>query len=72
MVFSKEMGTAASECAICLSEFVEGDGIRVLPACNHVFHVKCVEKWLALRCSCPTCRCSTVISVTTNGSVENV
>ena len=62
VAFSKEMelAGAAAECAICLCEFEEGEGIRVLPACSHGFHVTCVERWLAVRCSCPTCRCSTI------------
>ncbi|WOL07021.1 RING-H2 finger protein ATL74-like [Canna indica] len=44
------------ECAICLAELVEGDRVRVLPACSHGFHAQCVEMWLAGRSSCPTCR----------------
>ncbi|XP_008791679.1 RING-H2 finger protein ATL79-like [Phoenix dactylifera] len=47
---------AEAECAICLAEFAEGEHVRVLPACNHGFHVKCVQAWLASRPSCPTCR----------------
>ncbi|KAG1354522.1 RING-H2 finger protein ATL79-like [Cocos nucifera] len=47
---------AEAECAICLAEFAEGERVRVLPACNHGFHVKCVQAWLASRPSCPTCR----------------
>lgn len=50
---------AAAECAICLTEFVEGERVRVLPACNHGFHVKCVQAWLATSSSCPTCRTPT-------------
>ncbi|GMJ14994.1 hypothetical protein HRI_005168600 [Hibiscus trionum] len=46
------------ECAICLSEFVEGDGIQVLAKCKHGFHVQCIQRWLASNSSCPTCRCS--------------
>ncbi|WOK98078.1 RING-H2 finger protein ATL79-like [Canna indica] len=49
-------GAGAPECAICLTEFVEGDAVSVLPACSHGFHVRCVEQWLAERSSCPTCR----------------
>ncbi|RWW02342.1 hypothetical protein BHE74_00007631 [Ensete ventricosum] len=45
-----------TECAICLAEFCEGDAVRVLPACNHGFHVRCIDRWLAARSSCPTCR----------------
>lgn len=48
----------APECAICLSEFAEGERVRVMPACNHGFHVKCVEAWLVTKSSCPTCRTS--------------
>ncbi|RRT36594.1 hypothetical protein B296_00052652, partial [Ensete ventricosum] len=47
---------AEAECAICLTEFVEGDAVRVLPACSHGFHVRCIDRWLARRSSCPTCR----------------
>nr|UPT48770.1 pentatricopeptide repeat protein AaPPR775 [Agave angustifolia] len=69
--FSKGMGLAGSgaECAICLSEFEEGEGIRVLPACRHGFHVRCVERWLAVRRSCPTCR-STASSSSSSSLLE--
>uniref|UniRef100_A0A8I6XI55 RING-type domain-containing protein n=2 Tax=Hordeum vulgare subsp. vulgare TaxID=112509 RepID=A0A8I6XI55_HORVV len=43
-------------CAICLSEFVDGEKVRVLPLCGHGFHVHCVDAWLVSRGSCPTCR----------------
>ncbi|KAK1264841.1 RING-H2 finger protein ATL72 [Acorus gramineus] len=47
------MGT---ECPICLGEFHEGEKLRVLPECNHGFHVGCIDEWLAGRSSCPMCR----------------
>ncbi|CAL9131095.1 unnamed protein product [Musa textilis] len=67
IVYSGEPG-GGSECAICLSEFAPGEGVRVLPGCNHGFHVHCIDRWLASRLSCPTCRrspfgkCSTAAS----------
>lgn len=51
-----KLAGAEAECAICLSEFVEGEGIRVLEKCKHGFHVQCIRKWLDSRSSCPTCR----------------
>ncbi|KAJ6423077.1 hypothetical protein OIU84_024080 [Salix udensis] len=50
------------DCAICLSEFLEGEGVRVLGRCNHGFHVHCIEKWLSSHSSCPTCRRSCLSS----------
>ncbi|PRQ16791.1 putative transcription factor C2H2 family [Rosa chinensis] len=60
LVYSPEMKAelagAAAECAICLSEFVDGEGIRVLERCKHGFHAHCIQAWLSSHSSCPTCR----------------
>ncbi|GLT70407.1 hypothetical protein SLA2020_424890 [Shorea laevis] len=45
-----------SERAICLSEFTPGERVRLLPKCNHGFHVRCIDKWLSSHSSCPKCR----------------
>ncbi|MQL93964.1 hypothetical protein Taro_026606 [Colocasia esculenta] len=45
-----------ADCPICLTDFTEGDEIRVLPQCGHGFHVVCVDMWLASHSSCPSCR----------------
>ncbi|KAE8804512.1 RING-H2 finger protein ATL5B [Hordeum vulgare] len=52
----QQQHASAAGCAICLSDFADGETIRVLPVCGHRFHVPCVDRWLAARCSCPTCR----------------
>jgi hypothetical protein len=53
-----KLAGAAAECPICLAEFADGDAVRVMPACGHGFHARCIERWLASarRSSCPTCR----------------
>jgi len=45
-----------TECIICLSEFTKGEKVRILPKCNHGFHVRCIDKWLKEHSSCPKCR----------------
>jgi len=42
-------------CPICLSDLVIGDSARVL-SCTHIFHKQCVDEWLRVNASCPTCR----------------
>jgi len=44
------------DCPICLAEFEEGEKVRVIPKCNHGFHLECIDKWLVSHSSCPMCR----------------
>lgn len=43
------------QCIICLTEYEDGDKIRLL-ACNHSFHVPCIDQWLQLNRVCPLCK----------------
>merc|ERR1719387_701815 len=42
-------------CAICLSEFGEGDVLRRLPCRHCQFHSECIDKWLLRIKKCPLC-----------------
>ncbi|KAK4755904.1 hypothetical protein SAY87_009661 [Trapa incisa] len=44
------------ECSVCLSQFDDSDILRLLPDCNHAFHVSCIDRWLSGHSSCPLCR----------------
>lgn len=70
LVFSAgtKLAGVEAECAICLTEFVEGERVNVLAPCNHGFHVRCIEPWLAARSSCPTCRATCHVAVGSEGN----
>ncbi|KAJ0045345.1 RING-H2 finger protein ATL74-like [Pistacia vera] len=60
----------ATDCTICLGDFMDGEKIRVLPKCNHGFHVMCIDTWLLAHSSCPTCRQSLLEQPTTATSSD--
>jgi len=64
-----ELGIS-SECAFCLSEFQEDEKLRVIPNCNHLFHIDCVDVWLQNNANCPLCRRK--VSMTREIQVEHV
>ncbi|KAF3672160.1 RING-H2 finger protein ATL54-like [Capsicum chacoense] len=52
-----------AECSICLSEFKEDETLRILPKCNHAFHMPCIDTWLRSHTNCPICRAGIVITI---------
>ncbi|CAI0449910.1 unnamed protein product [Linum tenue] len=60
--YSKEERSleASTTCSVCLSDFSEGEPVRALPVCSHVFHVVCIDRWLLSHPNCPVCRANTV------------
>ena len=41
-------------CSICCNSYKSNDTVS-LTRCNHVFHVKCMEKWFEYHSICPSC-----------------
>ncbi|WCJ27713.1 RING/U-box superfamily protein [Euphorbia peplus] len=45
-----------NDCSVCLAEFQENESLRLLPKCNHSFHLSCIDTWLKSNATCPLCR----------------
>ena len=56
LVFRQEEFKEGLECAVCLCVLVEGEKARLLPKCNHGFHVDCIDMWFQSHSTCPLCR----------------
>ncbi|XP_037676703.1 E3 ubiquitin-protein ligase RLIM-like [Choloepus didactylus] len=65
-VRSCEANDVLKACIICITEYTEGNKIRVLP-CSHEYHVHCIDHWLSENSTCPIC-CH---KVTDSGNREN-
>jgi hypothetical protein len=47
----------SDKCIICL-ETLEISEVCKMKNCIHIFHKKCIKKWLNIKHNCPTCRTS--------------
>ena len=43
-------------CAICQDVIQPGSEARVIRACDHRFHIGCIDTWFLRSVNCPTCR----------------
>ena len=51
------LATTFTSCTTCLEDYKEGDDVRELPVCKHVFHKDCIDTWLMNNDhKCPVCR----------------
>ena len=49
-------------CAVCISSYKEGDILKILPNCHHIFHIDCISQWLTEHSNlCPLCRLPVVV-----------
>lgn len=59
------------ECVVCLSVFEEGEEVKQLPKCKHVFHAPCIDMWLYSHLDCPLCRTPVVDAPRQPSSAEH-
>ncbi|KAF5202801.1 RING/U-box superfamily protein [Thalictrum thalictroides] len=57
-------GSCCDTCAVCLNELQKKDKVRELRNCCHVFHIKCIDRWLdhGDQKNCPLCRAPLLVS----------
>lgn len=41
---------------MCLGKVEEGEVVKRLPLCLHLFHKECIDPWLRKNATCPICR----------------
>lgn len=56
LVFDAKQFGDGLECAVCLCDVSQGEKARILPKCNHGFHVDCIDMWFQSHSTCPLCR----------------
>lgn len=49
------VGVEDMSCSICLNEMVVGESVKKV-SCKHLFHQVCLDEWLLINNSCPSCR----------------
>ncbi|KAJ6405959.1 hypothetical protein OIU84_013848 [Salix udensis] len=54
-VTGKEL-VLGTECAVCLDDIESEQLARMVPGCNHGFHLECADTWLSKHPVCPVCR----------------
>ncbi|MBA0603708.1 hypothetical protein Gorai_003845 [Gossypium raimondii] len=54
--YESGLNLTVTDCSICLGQFAEGEKVRLVPKCSHVFHAMCIDTWLLSNSSCPLCR----------------
>ncbi|KAJ6514564.1 hypothetical protein DFH09DRAFT_941114 [Mycena vulgaris] len=50
------LGTSVDRCGICMTQFRKAERARLIDACRHAFHERCLARWVVRSCTCPLCR----------------
>ena len=45
-----------NECSVCQTNYTEGQSLRTITDCEHMFHQSCIDPWFARNSQCPNCR----------------
>ncbi|KAG0442097.1 hypothetical protein DMUE_0541 [Dictyocoela muelleri] len=51
----KSLETDEKSCNICMNEYKKTDKVFLLE-CKHLFHFRCIKRWLREQANCPLCR----------------
>lgn len=70
-VKESKIGSNDLECAICLNELEDRETVRLLPICNHLFHIDCIDAWLYSHATCPVCRSNLTAKSEKNGEEDD-
>lgn len=70
-VKESKIGSGDLECSICLNELEDRETVRLLPVCNHLFHVDCIDAWLYSHATCPVCRFNLTAKPVKTGAEED-
>lgn len=67
--FDRKNGSSGElVCSVCLEVLQDGEIVRQLPECQHLFHCGCIDMWLGSHSTCPLCRSSVEVAKTANAT----
>ena len=60
------------QCSVCIDEFEDGEKVRLLPRCGHVYHTECILPWLTNQHGCcPLCKQDVLRNGSTSSESSN-
>lgn len=73
LVYSKvkglKVGKGSLKCVVCFNEFKDDEELCLLPRCSHVFHLDCIDAWLASHITCPV-YCTNLAEQATDNNLD--